>query len=149
MVKAATASTSSSSFSPSGASVTIYQQHNPPPPSLTQMSHKPHFQSGVRRLPLCFPHFNALLGCIYFSGCERYSNFGPKKERIQIMHSMLLLPSALRCIMFRIRSLWAWSTPSQALWSRSKSKVPAAHTYSTSRLRRGPKSSSGERDQAV
>ncbi|XP_075896970.1 KH homology domain-containing protein 4 isoform X1 [Nelusetta ayraudi] len=47
VVKAATASISSSSFSPSGASVTIYQQHNPPPPSLPQMSHKPHFQSGM------------------------------------------------------------------------------------------------------
>ncbi|XP_068426661.1 KH homology domain-containing protein 4 isoform X2 [Clinocottus analis] len=47
VVKAATAS-SSSPFSPSGASVTVYQQHNPPPPSLPPMTHhKPHFQSGM------------------------------------------------------------------------------------------------------
>ncbi|XP_034409302.1 KH homology domain-containing protein 4 isoform X2 [Cyclopterus lumpus] len=44
VVKAANAS-SSSPFSPSGASVTVYQHHNPPPPSLTH--HKPHFQSGM------------------------------------------------------------------------------------------------------
>ncbi|XP_056299624.1 KH homology domain-containing protein 4 isoform X1 [Pseudoliparis swirei] len=44
VVKAATAS-SSSPFSPSGASVTVYQQHHPPPPSLNH--HKPHFQSGM------------------------------------------------------------------------------------------------------
>ncbi|XP_039662205.1 KH homology domain-containing protein 4 isoform X2 [Perca fluviatilis] len=48
VVKAATASSSSSPFSPSGASVTVYQQHNPPPPSLPPMTHhKPHFQSGM------------------------------------------------------------------------------------------------------
>ncbi|XP_029360718.1 KH homology domain-containing protein 4 isoform X1 [Echeneis naucrates] len=48
VVKAATASSSSSSFSPSGASVTVYQQHNPTPPSLPPMTHhKPHFQSGM------------------------------------------------------------------------------------------------------
>ncbi|KAF7663599.1 hypothetical protein LDENG_00205280 [Lucifuga dentata] len=48
VVKAATASVSSSSFTPSGASVTVYQQHNPPPPSLPPMTHhKPHFQSGM------------------------------------------------------------------------------------------------------
>ncbi|KAM6936163.1 KH homology domain-containing protein 4 isoform 2-T2 [Lycodopsis pacificus] len=47
VVKAATAS-SSSPFSPSGASVTVYQHHNPPPPSLPPMlHHKPHFQSGM------------------------------------------------------------------------------------------------------
>ncbi|XP_034030559.1 KH homology domain-containing protein 4 isoform X2 [Thalassophryne amazonica] len=47
VVKAATAS-SSSVFCPSGASVTIYQQHNPPPPSLPPITHhKPHFQSGM------------------------------------------------------------------------------------------------------
>ncbi|XP_068180874.1 KH homology domain-containing protein 4 isoform X2 [Antennarius striatus] len=48
VVKAATASSSPSSFSPSGTSVTIYQQHNPPPPSLPPMTHhKPHIQSGM------------------------------------------------------------------------------------------------------
>ncbi|XP_028985972.1 KH homology domain-containing protein 4 [Betta splendens] len=50
VVKAATASSSSScsSFSTSGASVTVYQQHNVPPPSLPSMNHnKPHFQSGM------------------------------------------------------------------------------------------------------
>ncbi|XP_054476847.1 KH homology domain-containing protein 4 isoform X2 [Anoplopoma fimbria] len=48
VVKAATASSSSSPFSPSGASVTVYQQHNQPPPSLPPMNHhKPHFQSGM------------------------------------------------------------------------------------------------------
>lgn len=66
MVKAATASTSSSSFSPSGASVTIYQQHNPPPPSLPQMNHKPHFQSGVGKLSLYCLYFNAPLFCFGF-----------------------------------------------------------------------------------
>lgn len=55
VVKAATASSSVSSFSPSGASVTIYQQHNPPPPSLPPMTHhKPHFQSGVRLFAFVF-----------------------------------------------------------------------------------------------
>ncbi|XP_008290460.1 KH homology domain-containing protein 4 isoform X1 [Stegastes partitus] len=48
VVKAATASSSASSFTPSGASVTVYHQHNPPPPSLPPMTHhKPHFQSGM------------------------------------------------------------------------------------------------------
>ncbi|KAM6910663.1 KH homology domain-containing protein 4 isoform 1-T1 [Xenentodon cancila] len=48
VVKAATASPSSSSFSPSGASVTVYNQHNPPPPTLPPATnHKPHFQSGM------------------------------------------------------------------------------------------------------
>ncbi|XP_029959600.1 KH homology domain-containing protein 4 isoform X1 [Salarias fasciatus] len=46
VVKAATASSSASSFTPSGTSVTVYQQHNPPPmPPMTH--HKPHFQSGM------------------------------------------------------------------------------------------------------
>uniref|UniRef100_A0A3Q1G5R7 KH homology domain-containing protein 4 n=1 Tax=Acanthochromis polyacanthus TaxID=80966 RepID=A0A3Q1G5R7_9TELE len=48
VVKAATASSSASSFTPSGASVTVYHQHNPPPPSLPPITHhKPHFQSGM------------------------------------------------------------------------------------------------------
>uniref|UniRef100_M4ADW2 KH homology domain-containing protein 4 n=1 Tax=Xiphophorus maculatus TaxID=8083 RepID=M4ADW2_XIPMA len=48
VVKAATASSAAPSFSPSGASVTIYQQHNPPAPSLPPATnHKPHFQSGM------------------------------------------------------------------------------------------------------
>ncbi|XP_041844149.1 KH homology domain-containing protein 4 isoform X2 [Melanotaenia boesemani] len=48
VVKAATASSSSSSFSPSGASVTVYHQQNPLPPSLPPVTnHKPHFQSGM------------------------------------------------------------------------------------------------------
>ncbi|KAM8870616.1 KH homology domain-containing protein 4 isoform 2-T2 [Spinachia spinachia] len=47
VVKAATAS-SPSPFSPGGASVTVYQQHNPPPPSLPPLTHhRPHFQSGM------------------------------------------------------------------------------------------------------
>uniref|UniRef100_A0A3Q2Q212 KH homology domain-containing protein 4 n=1 Tax=Fundulus heteroclitus TaxID=8078 RepID=A0A3Q2Q212_FUNHE len=48
VVKAATASSAASSFSPSGASVTVYQQHNPPAPTLaTVTNHKPQFQSGM------------------------------------------------------------------------------------------------------
>ncbi|KAM4568330.1 KH homology domain-containing protein 4 [Fundulus diaphanus] len=48
VVKAATASSATSSFSPSGASVTVYQQHNPPAPTLpTVTNHKPQFQSGM------------------------------------------------------------------------------------------------------
>ncbi|XP_037532553.1 KH homology domain-containing protein 4 [Nematolebias whitei] len=52
VVKAATASISSSpsssSFSPSGAPVTIYNQQNPPPSSLPPVANqKPHFQSGM------------------------------------------------------------------------------------------------------
>lgn len=48
VVKAATASSATSSFSPSGASVTVYQQHNPPAPTLPPVTnHKPHFQSGM------------------------------------------------------------------------------------------------------
>ncbi|XP_047216848.1 KH homology domain-containing protein 4 isoform X4 [Girardinichthys multiradiatus] len=48
VVKAATASSAASSFSPSGASVTVYQQHNPPAPTLVPVTnHKPHFQSGM------------------------------------------------------------------------------------------------------
>ncbi|KAJ8287877.1 hypothetical protein COCON_G00005360 [Conger conger] len=46
VVKAAT----SSSSSYNGATVTVYHQHAPPPPSLPPMSHKPHFQSGVRNM---------------------------------------------------------------------------------------------------
>lgn len=47
VVKAATAS-SSSSFSPSVAPVTVYQQHNPPPTPVAPVTHhKPHFQSGM------------------------------------------------------------------------------------------------------
>ncbi|KAF3839694.1 hypothetical protein F7725_018411 [Dissostichus mawsoni] len=53
VVKAATAS-SSSSFPPGGASVTVYQQHNLPPPSLPSITHhKPHFQSGVSLVFFC------------------------------------------------------------------------------------------------
>lgn len=49
VVKAATASSSASSFSSGAASVTVYQQHSPAPPTLPPMSqHKSHFQSGVR-----------------------------------------------------------------------------------------------------
>ncbi|XP_015236727.1 PREDICTED: UPF0469 protein KIAA0907 homolog isoform X1 [Cyprinodon variegatus] len=48
VVKAATASSATSSFSPSGASVTVYQQQNPPAPTLPPVTnHKPHFQSGM------------------------------------------------------------------------------------------------------
>ncbi|XP_014849570.1 PREDICTED: UPF0469 protein KIAA0907 homolog isoform X1 [Poecilia mexicana] len=48
VVKAATASSAAPSFSPSGASVTVYQQHNPPAPTLPPATnHKPHFQSGM------------------------------------------------------------------------------------------------------
>lgn len=48
VVKAATASSSASSFSPSATSVTVYQQHSPAPPALPPMTqHKSHFQSGV------------------------------------------------------------------------------------------------------
>uniref|UniRef100_A0A3Q3X785 KH homology domain-containing protein 4 n=1 Tax=Mola mola TaxID=94237 RepID=A0A3Q3X785_MOLML len=47
VVKAATASSSVSSFSPSGASVTIYQQHNPPPPSLPPMTHMHYVQDKI------------------------------------------------------------------------------------------------------
>ncbi|XP_011617104.2 KH homology domain-containing protein 4 isoform X1 [Takifugu rubripes] len=48
VVKAATASSSASSFSPGAASVTVYQQHSPGPPTLPPMSqHKSHFQSGM------------------------------------------------------------------------------------------------------
>ncbi|XP_028325759.1 KH homology domain-containing protein 4 isoform X2 [Gouania willdenowi] len=48
VVKAATASTCSSSFSPIGAPVTVYQQHHQPPPSILPTAHhKPHFQSGM------------------------------------------------------------------------------------------------------
>ncbi|XP_059196028.1 KH homology domain-containing protein 4 isoform X3 [Centropristis striata] len=48
VVKAATASSSSSPFCPTGTSVTVYQQHNAPPPSLPPITHhKPHFQSGM------------------------------------------------------------------------------------------------------
>lgn len=149
VVKAATASISSPSFSPSGASVTIYQQHNPPPPSLPQMSHKPHFQSGVRQLSLYFLHFNAPLGCSFFQDMKDTVSSVIIKKGCRKCIQYLCCLSALRCIMFRIRSLWAWSMQSQGSWSRSKWKAPAAHTYSTSRLRRGPKSSSGGRDQAV
>uniref|UniRef100_A0A8C7ZHU2 KH homology domain-containing protein 4 n=1 Tax=Oryzias sinensis TaxID=183150 RepID=A0A8C7ZHU2_9TELE len=47
VVKAATASPSSS-FSSSGAPVTVYHQQNPPAPSLPVMTNqKPHFQSGM------------------------------------------------------------------------------------------------------
>uniref|UniRef100_A0A3Q4G509 KH homology domain-containing protein 4 n=1 Tax=Neolamprologus brichardi TaxID=32507 RepID=A0A3Q4G509_NEOBR len=48
VVKAATASSSSPSFSSTGASVTVYQQNNLPAPSLPPVTHhKPHFQSGM------------------------------------------------------------------------------------------------------
>ncbi|XP_020492780.1 KH homology domain-containing protein 4 isoform X1 [Labrus bergylta] len=48
VVKAATASSSSSTFSQSSAPVTVYQQHNQTPPSLPPITHhKPHFQSGM------------------------------------------------------------------------------------------------------
>lgn len=48
VVKAATASSSASSFPPGATSVTVYQQHNPAPPTLPPMTqHKSHFQSGV------------------------------------------------------------------------------------------------------
>lgn len=47
VVKAATASSSAPSFSPS-TSVTVYQQHSPAPPALPPMTQqKSHFQSGV------------------------------------------------------------------------------------------------------
>lgn len=66
VVKAATASSSSPSFSSTGASVTVYQQNNLPAPSLPPVTHhKPHFQSGVRQ----FPH-----------GCRSYSLFPPNFE---------------------------------------------------------------------
>lgn len=89
VVKAATASASSSSFSPSGASVTIYQQHNPPPPSLPPMTHhKPHFQSGVR--PFAFT-FENLLNYNTSPKCFE-NNFSAKSaDRIQaiiLLHSL-------------------------------------------------------------
>ncbi|CAN9513642.1 unnamed protein product [Ophioblennius macclurei] len=47
VVKAATASSSASSFTPSGAPVTVYQQQHNPPPMPPMSHHKPHFQSGM------------------------------------------------------------------------------------------------------
>ena len=51
--------------------------------------------------------------------------------------------------MFKIKSLWDWSTLSTGSWSRSGSRAPVVRTCSTFRPRPGPRSSSEERGQVV
>lgn len=90
VVKAATASSSSSPFSPCGASVTIYQQHNPPPPSLPPMTHhKPHFQSGVRQFAFFFVKLKNIpnvFSVIFLQKSPSYCNLSPFFYKLHIVY---------------------------------------------------------------
>lgn len=71
------------------------------------------------------------------------------RHRFWDIDTALMMFFCLRCTMFKINSLWAWSTLSWDLRSKSGLRAQAVRTCSTSRLRLGPKSSSEGKDRAV